>query len=239
MKPHLPSQPPPDAPAPPPGPEAIRSRKNMNCLLWVGGISMAFMALVVFAPLLFRSKKNATRTEALNNIRQVHLALFDFEADYGRFPDATTIAAVQSKTHTSLALGTTTSNDYFRQLIAAGSAKSERIFWAKTATAPRRPNDILGVDTLKKGECSFAYVAGLSSSGDVYAPIAMTPMIPGTYCFDPDAFGDKAIILRIDGSARSEVIRTDTREIAVPGGTLFDLRQPYWHGKKPDLKWPE
>ena len=211
----------------------------MNCLLWVGGISVAFMALLVSAPLLLRSMKNPARTEAINNIRQVHLALMAFEADYGRFPDAATIADVQSKTHTTLTLGTATSNDYFRQLIAAGTAKSERIFWAKTAATPRRPNDILGIDTLKKGESSFTYVSGLRSSGDVSTPVVVTPMIPGTHQFDPAPFDDWAVVLRIDGSAKREVIRTDNHKVAVPGGTLFDTSQPCWHGKAPDLKWPE
>jgi hypothetical protein len=68
----------------------------------------------------------------------------------------------------------------------------------------------------------------------------MTQMIPGTYQFDPEAFGDKAIILRIDGSAKPETIRTDNHLISVPGGkTLFDPSLPHWNGKRPDLKWPE
>ncbi|RYG73674.1 hypothetical protein EON80_03095 [bacterium] len=106
--------------------------------------------------------------------------MIDFEADYGRFPDNTTIADVQSRTRTTLTLGTSYSNDYFRQLIAAGN-KSERIFWAPIPATPRKPNDVLGPDALKKGECSFSYVAGLTTSDDPATPVAMTPMIPGTY----------------------------------------------------------
>ena len=243
MEPHLPPQPPPDEPAPPPGPEAIRSQKNMNCMLWVGGISVVFALLVGSAPVLLRAKKNAPLTEATSNIKQLHLALLDFDADYGRFPDASTIADVQSKTHTTLSLGTSTSNDYFRQLIAAETAKSETIFWAKTPATPRKPNnDMRGADALKKGECAFAYVAGLTASSNSATPIVMTPMIPGTFCFDSTtkAFGNKAVVLRIDGSAKAETIRTDTSEVAVSGGkTLFDPSLPCWHGKRPDLKWPE
>jgi hypothetical protein len=240
MEPHLPSQPPPDAPAPPPGPEAIRSQKNMNCMLWIGGILVAFVIFGLSTPLWLRAKKAPNRTEALNNLRQLHLALIDFDADYGRFPDASTIADVQSRTHTTLALGTSTSNDYFRQLIAAKTAKNETIFWAKTPATPRKPNNILGADALKKGECAFSYVTGLSTSSDLGTPVAVTSMIPGSVGFDLDAFNGKALLLRIDGSAKSEVIRTDNHKVAVSGSkTLFDSSLPHWHGKAPDLKWPE
>lgn len=240
MEARLPDQPPPDAPAPPPGPEAIRSRKVMAAIYWIGGLSIVIPAvLILLAPLVLRSRKKGPQTEATNNIRQLHLALFQFDSDYGRFPDATTIADVQARTHTTLALGTATSNDYFRKLIATGAAKSESIFWAKTSATPRKPNNILGAHTLKKGEVSFAYIAGLSGSSITATPLAMTPMIPGTDQFDPEPFEDKAVVLRVDGSAKAEVIRTDNHKVAVPGGTLLDPSQPYWGGKAPDLKWPE
>jgi hypothetical protein len=214
----------------------------MNCMLWVGGISVVLMLIVGSAPLWLRARKNSTRTEATHNIRQVHLALLDFDADYGRFPDASTIVDVRTRTHTTLTLGTSTSNDYFRQLIAAGVAPSEKIFWTKTPATPRRPNDILGADALKKGECAFAYVAGLTTSSDPETPVAITPMIPGTFRLDSKAkdFGEKAVVLRIDGSAKSETIKASTGEVLIPGGkTLFDPSLPHWHGKRPDLKWPE
>jgi len=211
----------------------------MNWLFWIGGISVVFVVGLA-APLLLRAKKSPNRTETINNLRQLNLALIDFEADYGRFPDASTIADVQSKTHTTLSLGTSTSNDYFRQLIAADIVKIEKLFWTKTPSTPRKPNETLGADALKKGECSFAYVAGLTSSSDPATPVVVTPMIPGTWTFDPDIFGDKACILRIDGSAKTETIRTDNHKISVQGGkTLFDPSLPHWGGKRPDLKWQE
>ncbi|MCW1925622.1 hypothetical protein OKA05_23895 [Luteolibacter arcticus] len=212
----------------------------MSWIYWAGGISIIILALLgLSAPLILRSKKDTNRTETINNMRQINLALIDFDADYGKFPDATTIADVQTRTHTTLALGTATSNDYFRQLIAAGTM-SEKIFWAKIPATPHKPNDRLGPDALKKGECSFAYVAGLSTSSDPGTPVVMTPMIPGTFRFDSNVFADKAIIMRVDGSVKMETIRSDTHEVSVGGGmTLFDPRLPYWHGKVADLKWPE
>ena len=98
---------------------------------------MAFMLLVLSAPLWLRARKKGPQTEATSNLKQLHRALLDFDSDYGRFPDAASIADVQSKTHSTLSLGTSTSNDYFRQLIAAGYTTSESTFWAKTSATPR------------------------------------------------------------------------------------------------------
>ncbi|MCW1925619.1 hypothetical protein OKA05_23880 [Luteolibacter arcticus] len=227
-------QPPPDAPAPPPGPEAQRSRDKMLLILLAGLMAVLF---VFSAPLFLKSRKASDRTEAINNIKQVNLALIDFGNDYGAFPDASTITAVKATTSTTLALGSSSSNELFRQLIATGN-RSEKIFWAKTAGTPRKGNDLLGADTLKKGECAFTYIAGLTSSSDPYAPVLMVPVIPGTWKFDPKPFKGTAVVLRIDGSAKAEPIDKHGHVI-IGGMNLFDPRQPYWHGKAPDIKWPE
>lgn len=231
----LPPQPPPDAPAPPPGPEAVRSRAWMQGILWAGGLSLLFLFLS--SPLFLRSRKASDRTEAINNIKQVGLALLEFDSEYGSFPDASTIGAVKAATSTTLPLGSATSNDLFRQLIATGN-KSEKIFWAKTPSTPRKPDDILGPGALKKGECAFTYVAGRSTAGDPDTPILMVPVIRGTWKFDPKPFKGKAVVLRIDGSARIETIDKHGH-VMINGMNLFDPRQPYWNGKPPDIKWPE
>jgi hypothetical protein len=144
---------------------------------------------------------------------------------------------VKAKTSTTLALGSSSSNELFRQLIATGT-KSEKIFWAKSAGTPRKPNDVFGADTLKKGECAFTYITGLSSSSDPNAPLLMAPVIPGTWKFDPKPFGGKAVVLRLDGSAKAEPI-DKSGNVMIGGMNIFDPRQPYWRGKTPDIKWPE
>ncbi|MEK7951237.1 hypothetical protein [Luteolibacter soli] len=238
MEPHLPPQPPPDAPAPPPGPEALESRRKMGCILWGGGGCAALLLLgFLSSPVILRSRKASDRTEAINNVKQVNLALIEFDHDYGSFPNASTIPAVKAATSTALSLGTSSSNDLLRQLIATGN-KSEKIFWAKTAGTPRKGNDILGADALKKGECGFTYIAGLSTSSDTDTPVLMAPVIPGTQKFDPKPFKGVAVVLRIDGSAKPEYIDKNG-DVMIHGMNIFDPRQPYWHGKPPDIKWPE
>jgi type II secretory pathway pseudopilin PulG len=199
-------------------------------------MGIALLVLVAW-PVILTQRKAADRTKAIGNLKQINLALIDFDNDYGRFPDASTISSVKSATSTTLSLGTTTSNDYFRQLIAAGN-KAESIFWARTATTTRKPdNNITGAHALEKGECSYAYVVGLSAIDEPAAPIAMAPMIPSTSSFDPKPYGDRAVILRVDGSVMPEIINP-SGEVIIIGKNLFDPSQPYWK-TKPDLKWPE
>ncbi|MCW1925624.1 hypothetical protein OKA05_23905 [Luteolibacter arcticus] len=210
----------------------------MSAILWVGSVCMVIALLVLVAwPVILTQRTAADRTQALGNLKSLYFALLDFDNDYGRFPDDSTIAEVKSATSTTIPLGTTSSNDYFRQLIAAGN-RSERIFFAKTAATPHKPDDnISGARALEKGECSYAYVAGLSTNAPSGAPVMMAPMISGTWSFDPKPYGKKAVTGRIDGSFRAETLRP-TGEIIIRGMNLFDPRQPIWSGK-PNLKWPE
>ena len=201
----------------------------------LAAVPVAFGSLV--APLYFRVQKKVNYTIAGSNIRQILTQLFEFEADHGKFPDATTIASVHAKTSTTLPLGSATSNDLFRQFFASGTA-TEKIFYAKSPTSSDPGDEILGARTLAKGECGFTYIAGLSSADDGRAPVVMTPVIPGTWKFDPRPFGDKAIVLRCDGSVKFEPIDPHGH-VTIGSMNIFDPRQPYWCGKPPDIKWPE
>ena len=175
----------------------------------------------------------------MTNAKQINLFLDDFETEFGKFPDATTIPKVKTATGTPLTLGDHSSNALFRQLIAHG-VNTEKIFWAKLPATPRKPDDIFTSDAtaLVPGECSFSYVAGLSSFSDPETPLIVCPLIPGTTRFDPEPFDGKAIILRVNGSAQAESI-DKSGNVIVNGMPIFDPRQPYWIGKDPDIKWPE
>jgi hypothetical protein len=231
-------QPPPDAPAPPPDEVALESKAKWKAILLLGFGSM--LGLLLMAPLTMKSRKNLPRTEALNNARQLSIALQEFEIEYGKFPDASTVSAVQGDTGSSLSLGTTTSNDFFRQLIATG-LKSEKPFWMSSAASKRKPDDVTTPGkALAPGECAFGYITGLSSSDDPDTPVAFGPFVPGTPKFDPGVFGEKAIVITIDGSVTLMNINTKTGRVANRTGMdIFDPRQPWWGGKAPDIKLPE
>lgn len=173
---------------------------------------------------------------ALGNVGQIGRYLGAFENAYGSFPDATIIPKVHAVTRSSLALGNSSSNELFRQLLVLCSG--EKIFHAKTATTPKLPNDIEGADALAPGECAFTYIAGLTSASQPDAPIVMTPVIRGTWKFDPKPFKGQAVVLFVDGSAT--VLPIDKNgDVILNGMSLFDPRQPFWRGNAPDIKYPE
>jgi hypothetical protein len=226
---------------PPEDREPAPNRARFSWLRVLGTLFIITVILGLLSPIIPHGKMSADHTEAFNNIRVAGLTLSEFESIYGKFPDATTIEKVKAATGTQLELGSSSSNQIFRQLLANPAiAKSEKPFWCKTAWSKKKPDDIFTRDkALQPGEVGFAYIAGLSSADDPLTPIVVAPLIPGTTRFDPKVYGEKAIILRLDNSATPMQIRKDTGEVWLNGMNLFDPRQPFWKGKPPDIKWAE
>ncbi len=173
-------QPPPDAPEPPPSVAATRSRRKWTWLWVVGFFSMVIVILLFGLLSSIRHRgHHGSQSEAVNNARQIGLALFDFETEFGKFPDSTTVAAVRKFTGTTVPMGASSSNDCFRQLVGAGIAMSEPMFYARIKDA-RKPDGVMDdIHLLSKGEVGFSYLAGLSSEGIPSRPIVVTPLIPG------------------------------------------------------------
>ena len=166
------------------------------------------------------------------------MALAEFETEYGKFPDASTIDAVRKETETLLPFGTKTSNDYFRQLIGSGIAQSEPMFYAKVKGSHRPDGRMDPAHAMTKGEVGFTYLAGLSSKGNPSRALIVTPMIPGTDRFDPEAFDGKAVLLRMDNSVTSLPIQKDGH-VLVNGKNLFDPTNPIWDGTPPVIVYPD
>ncbi len=210
----------------------------MNRIKLIGGISILF--LILFFSFKLKGRRNQpNRSLAQSHAEDIGAELLRFETDFGRFPDSSTIAKVAKNTSPPFSLGDHSSNALFRQLLAMGRT-GELPFWASTGLTPRRPDDVFSSDTtaLAPRECAFSYIAGLSSKGDPNTPVVVCPLIPGTTRFDPKPFKGKAIILRLDLSARAEPI-DKSGNVIVNGMPIFDPRQPFWKGKAPDIKWPE
>lgn len=207
-------------------------------ILWLGGISVLFVCGTPLYRVVLKQRKAADRTEALNHARSMGLSLYEFDYEFGRFPDASTAAKVKADTRTPLTLGSASSNQLFRQLIAHG-LKSEKPFYAKIAGS-WKPDDLSSDDAhaLQPGECGFTYIAGLSSKSDPSAPVMLAPVIRGTRLFDPEPFGGRAVILRIDCSATLLPIDPSGR-VLIGGRDIFDPGQGYWRGSPPDIKWQE
>jgi hypothetical protein len=176
-------------------------------------------------------------TTTVMNLKMLHLALLDFDTDYGDFPNDDTAKDVTDATGTVLTFKGGSSNNYFRQLIAAG-CRTEKIFQIGGAKAP---DDVFKDDAeaLAKGECGIAYVPGLNSSADPSTPVAFAPLVPGKLTFDPVPLGGKAVVLRIDGSVKAETITPEGNVVSADGKSIFDPAQPCWKGKAPKVAWPE
>ena len=177
------------------------------------------------APMVIRQRKKADQTEAVNNARQIGLALFEFETAYGSFPDQTTATEVRNATETVLSLGTANSNDYFRQLIAAEVCQSEAMFYAKSAYT-KKPDNVFNTaqNALEKGEVGFGYImntnTAFSTAGNPARPIVAAPLkYPfETGKFDTDMYDYKAVVLRIDNSVQSLQVLKTTQLAQLGGG---------------------
>ena len=213
----------------------------MAWLVVLGIFSIWILIEFLQAPIVIRSAVSANLSEAINNARQLGMMLFEFEAEYGKFPDSATIPEVRMKHHSNiLTLSDRTSNDLFTQLFAAEIATSEAFFYASAKSA-KRPDNIFGsnVTALAHGETSFAYISGLSAYSDPpHTPLVFGPVIPGTTTLDTKSCEGFAIILWLDNSVTTFKYDS-TGKIMDHGLDLLDPRQPYWHGKAPDVKWPK
>ncbi|RYD21689.1 MAG: hypothetical protein EOP88_10525 [Verrucomicrobiaceae bacterium] len=232
------NQPPPDVSAPPPSKAAILSRRKWWWLKIAGILSILGCALVVAAPLVIRRSCHSGHTESLHNVRSMGLALFEFETEYGSFPDATTIALVREQTGSSIPMGTSTSNDFFRQLFASGIASSESMFYARSPGARKGDNFFEGSRALEKGECGFTYFLGAKSTDRPDRPLVVAPMIPGTDRFDPKPMEGRAVVLKRDNSVMSILIDKHGHLI-FEGRNLMDPHHPVWEGHAPSIAWPE
>lgn len=171
---------------------------------------------------------------AVNNLRQIGLALFEFETEYGSFPNAETAVAVKEATETKANFKEDTANDCFYQLIASGIAQSDRIF-SLEIPAPGAHPDPKQPDHIEK--CAFAYLSGMTAAGNPQRPLAVAPLLDGKWTFDPAVFGGRAVVLCVDNSVRSFPIEKDGR-VLINGLDIFDPDQPFWAGKEPQVKWP-
>lgn len=229
-------EPRPDEPRPqdPPPKRPVSNRAIHGALFLVMVVTIA----LYWVHEITKAKRAADLSEAHSNLRSLSLSLYSFDEEYGSFPDASTAVDVKDTTGTPHTLGNSSSNQLFRQLLAT-VGRAETIFWAKTSRDSKKPDNIIDSDatTLAPGECAFSYVSGLSSA-DTGTPVIMTPLILGTTRFDPKPFGRKAVVFFVGDDVRILPIEPDGR-VLVNGRDLFDPAQPYWHGKAPDLKWPE
>lgn len=179
----------------------------------------------VATPVLIGQKKNGDRAEAIQNAKQIGYALFNFENDFGKYPDDNTVDDLDSN---AIYRNGSDANAYFSQLIAAGYVDQEAPFYCVTSFTTKPDNDkATNSSVLEPGEVGFSYVmrssgVGLNSSVNSAVPLVVAPSTgEGNGEFDRNVFNKKAVVLRIDMSVTDPTINEDG-EVTIKGGTLFD-----------------
>jgi type II secretory pathway pseudopilin PulG len=230
---------------------ALGSIRRSGGLRTGGGLAIAGLACGYFgfiflialmagitAPVIIRQRQKADQTEAVSNARSFGFAMFEFQTEYGKYPDDETAAMVASATGTTQVTGTS-SNARFRQLIRAGISGSETPYYAKSR-GTHRPDGVLNDDNaIGKGECGFAYFGNILTTDGVARPVAMAPFAPGTTKPDPDVYGGKVVILWSDSSVTSMNVGRATGRVIKDGKDLLDPSHPIWGGKPPVIAYPE
>lgn len=195
-------------------------------------------------PSVIRSEKKVSQTKAIGNSRQLGLALYEFQVEYGRFPDESTAIKVRLKTGTQLELGNSSANDYFQQLVAAEIVSSPYVFYAKSAfSAKAAPPAEQGKWAIEPGTVGFGYLmngkSSLDEKGNPSRPLACAPLAfdgnsVSMHQFDPAPYDGKAVVLRIDNSVLSLPIQKDTSLAILGGGkTLLETgRDSIWDNKE-------
>ncbi len=205
----------------------------------VAALVIGFIAFWCLPYPTYHPKKSGT-VEAINNAKQIGLALFIFQEEYGSYPNDDT-AKDFIKNHPTYRkdLSGTSSNALLRQLIISSkNDRSEDMFKLRCKKSVEPDGNIKPGEILKKGECGFVYISGLSTAGNPSRIVILAPLIPGTKKFDPKPFDGKAIGLRIDNSVGIYTINEDGN-IYNKGINILSPEYPIWNGKAPDIRYPE
>lgn len=213
----------------------------------IAGLITGYLGILVFAgamlagvaaPMIIRQKHKADQTEAIKNARMIGLFLFEFEAEYGEYPNEET-AEYTARDSGAPEITGTSSNARFRQLFQAGITQDENAFYSKGGSLYAPDDNITGDEALAPGECGFAYFENVNTEDGALRPLVITPLIPGTSQFDPSPFGGKAIILWSDNSVSSWRIDPITGIVSVDGSDILLPTHPIWNGNPPNLPLPE
>jgi prepilin-type N-terminal cleavage/methylation domain-containing protein len=199
------------------------------------------------APMIMGQVKKAAKAEAISNSKQIGLAMFQFENDYGSYPDASTLETLNEDFADAEVKGEAgeDSNGYFKQLMHAAIAPSEDMFFAKAAGAKKPDGDMTGTNALAAKEVGFGYILngdeGMSTSGNPSRVIAVTPLAEDGENFDAGPFDGVAVLLKIDQSASALKITADPETgfgpVKIGGEELKNAK--FWGTVTPTIKAPK
>jgi prepilin-type N-terminal cleavage/methylation domain-containing protein len=201
------------------------------------------------APMIMGQIKKANKAEAISNSKQIGLALFEFDSDYGSYPDADTLTEVGEAFPNAevVPTGAADSNACFQQLLQAGILKSEEIFYTKAAGTRKPDGDIsTATEAIAAGECGFGYIMNgseaYSTAGNASRVIIVSPLAEGGGdTFDINPFGGIAVLYKIDNSAAAVKIRADKDKEDGPAIIAGDdfMKAKFWGTTTPTIIKPK
>ena len=173
-------------------------------------------------------KERGDQTKDLSNAKQIALALRQFAIDNnGAYPSKQPDGASKGDYSANASTLPTTSNDAFWWLFP-NYLQNEQIFSVTgSAYSPSTPDNKLDaagasnrVDTLKKGENNYAYVAGLTDTSNSTFPIIADGFVAGstTYSTNKSTPGGvwaakKAIVVFCDSSGQIMRVDPTTKQV--------------------------
>ncbi len=227
---------------------ATSSRRKGFTLVELLVVIAIIVALASMAtPQIFKALKRAALAEAINNAKQVKLALDSFATDFdGQYPSDDTAEYVAEG-----GTGTTYSNDYFRQMFLSGDTESETIFWVKNSAvaAKGEPDNkvkeggrVQADQVLQEGDTHWAYITDQTNLDTGSRPLILDGYKNNTSEWDPDTWDNKVIVLRIDGACKP--MRMRASDLKVLDGSKKDIlssQADAWDGESPTdlLKQPQ
>ncbi len=195
-------------------------------------------------PVIFSCKgcgHGSART--VRNAKQVGYALFNFESDYGHYPNDETAKELLEKYDVDFLSSTGGSNFYFSQLIAGGYMDQEGPFHVNGVNVEPDNNQSDPEELLKSGEVGFAYVMWESRAGiPERGPLVIAYLEPGELRLPPKKWlSNKSRRMVVLNDDMSVMVYRASRDGTVEynGKDYFDWSQSHWGGQKPKIVWPE
>lgn len=214
-------------------------------LLVVIAIIVALAALAT--PQIFKALKRAALVDAINNAKQVKLALDSFATDFdGQYPSDDTAEYVSEG-----GTGSTYSNDYFRQMFLAGGTESEKIFWVKNSACAAKgaPDDkvkeggqVQADLILEEGDCHWAYLTDQTNLKSGSRPLILDGYKRDTSEWDADTWDQKVVVCHIDNSCKALRMRpSDGKVLDGSKKDILSAQADAWDGESPAelLKQPQ
>jgi type II secretory pathway pseudopilin PulG len=213
-------------------------------------IALGAMFAGLAVPQIVRTQKRSALAQTTVNMKQLSIALMDFEARYGTFPSKKLYKAHKNNFKNST--GGDTANDLLGMLISGGFMDTEEVFYAKGgAKIDKKPDDVFNdpAKLLEPGECGMAYVMlandeALSSTFDTATPVLLAPLKPGSGGANPKfnerPYNGTVVYLRLDMAVKPAKLDDAGKIPAQNNHTMFETGPgTIWDKKTPDVKAPK